>query len=408
MAREKDLALALKTPSIRLLAPVPGERAVGIEVPNPRPKLVSLRTVIESPSFERIARADGLAIALGEGTGGEPVSIDLKEMPHLLLAGATGSGKSICINSVVSSLIMTNTPEELRLLMVDPKRVELTPFNGIPHLLMPVVVDTDQVVRAFEGVLTEMFRRYRLLEKMGARAIDTYNRRVPEPLPHVVIVVDELADLMMAAAYEVEQALVRLAQLGRATGIHLVLATQRPSVNVVTGLMKANISGRIAFAVASQVDSRVILDMAGAEKLLGKGDMLFLSPSEPKPERIQGSYVSEKETERLVLYWKSQRGPLPSFSLKHADSGGPASADQAEESPGADSSEEDSLLRKAREVAARYKRLSPSVLQRRLRIGYPKALQLIELLEEEGAVAPGDPGTSRPVLLHSKGNEELP
>ena len=407
MAREKDLALALKTPSIRLLAPVPGERAVGIEVPNPKPKLVSLRTVTESPSFERITRADGLPIGLGEGTGGDPVAIDLKEMPHLLLAGATGSGKSICINSIVSSLIMTQTPEELRLLMVDPKRVELTPFNGIPHLLMPVIVDTDQVVSALEGVLTEMFRRYRLLEKMGVRAIDTYNRKASEPLPHVVIIVDELADLMMAAAYEVEQSLVRLAQLGRATGIHLVLATQRPSVNVVTGLMKANISGRLAFAVASQVDSRVILDMAGAEKLLGKGDMLFLSPSEPKPQRIQGSYVSEKESERLVLYWKSQRGPLPSFSLKRADSA-PGSGNGAEELPGADDYEEDSLLRKAREVAARYKRLSPSVLQRRLRIGYPKALQLIELLEEEGTVAPGDPGTSRPVLLHSKGSEELP
>jgi S-DNA-T family DNA segregation ATPase FtsK/SpoIIIE len=401
MAREKDLALALKTPSIRLWSPIPGEDVVGIEVPNPRPNLVSLRTIVESGAFERIRRSGGLPMALGEATGGEPVAIDLKEMPHLLIAGATGSGKSVCINSLVSSLVLTKDPQELRLLMVDPKRVELTPFNGVPHLLMPVIVDVERAIQAFGGVLNEMFRRYRVMEQAGTRTVDAYNRKAAEPLPHIVVIVDELADLMMTAAYEVEQSLVRLAQLGRATGIHLILATQRPSVNVVTGLMKANIAARIAFAVASQVDSRVILDMAGAEKLLSKGDMLFLSPSEPKPQRVQGAYISDKEIERLVLYWRSQHGPITQFSLR---SEGLPIPD--EEDAGERDDQDSRLLARAREVASRHKRLSPSVLQRQMRIGYAKALQLIEKLEEEGTVAPGDPGTSRLVLIGSNSDRE--
>ena len=406
MAREKDLALALKTPSIRLWSPIPGEDAIGIEVPNPRPSTVSLRDIVESGIFDKVRRNGGLPVALGEGTGGEPIALDLKEMPHLLIAGATGSGKSVCINALVSSLILTKTPQELHLLMVDPKRVELTPFNGIPHLLTPVIVDVEKAVQAFGGVLNEMFRRYKAMEAVGARTIDSYNRKVPEPLPYVVIVVDELADLMMTSAYEVEQSLVRLAQLGRATGIHLVLATQRPSVNVVTGLMKANIPARIAFAVASQVDSRVILDAVGAEKLLGKGDMLFQSPSETKCVRVQGAYVSDKEIERLVLYWKSQHGPLSRFSLQTESVAYLEEAldDSPAEAVGAPDGSADPLLARAREVAASHKKLSPSVLQRRLRIGYAKALQLIDQLEQEGTIASGDPGASRPVLINSNGN----
>ena len=405
MAREKDLALALKTSSIRLWSPIPGEDAIGIEVPNPRPNMVSLRAIVENDSFDRIRASSGLPMALGEGTSGEPLAIDLKEMPHLLIAGATGSGKSVCINSLVSSLILTNNPQDLRMLMVDPKRVELTPYNGIPHLLMPVIVDAERAVKAFGSVLSEMFRRYKSMEEMGTRNIDSYNRKADDPFPHIVIIVDELADLMMTAAYEVEQSLVRLAQLGRATGIHLILATQRPSVNVMTGLMKANIPARVAFAVASQVDSRVILDGAGAEKLLGKGDMLFQSPSEIKPQRIQGAYVSDKEIERIVLYWKSQRGPISQFFLR-SDSASileePVASAEEDETDGAESLE-DQILARARGVASRYKRLSPAVLQRRLRIGYAKAIQLIEQLEEEGAIAPGDPGTSRLVLINGNG-----
>jgi S-DNA-T family DNA segregation ATPase FtsK/SpoIIIE len=405
MAREKDLALALKTSSIRLWSPIPGEDAIGIEVPNPRPNMVSLRAIVENDSFDRIRASKGLPMALGEGTSGEPLAIDLKEMPHLLIAGATGSGKSVCINSLVSSLILTNNPQDLRMLMVDPKRVELTPYNGIPHLLMPVIVDAEKAVQAFGSVLNEMFRRYKSMEEMGTRNVDSYNRKADDPLPHIVIIVDELADLMMTAAYEVEQSLVRLAQLGRATGIHLILATQRPSVNVMTGLMKANIPARIAFAVASQVDSRVILDGAGAEKLLGKGDMLFQSPSEIKPQRIQGAYVSEKEIERLVLYWKSQHGPISRFFLRSDSAPLPEEPAVSTSDDGADGAEsqEDRILERARGVASRYKRLSPAVLQRRLRIGYAKAIQIIEQLEEEGTVAPGDPGTSRLVLINGNG-----
>jgi S-DNA-T family DNA segregation ATPase FtsK/SpoIIIE len=409
MAREKDLALALKTPSIRLWSPIPGEDVVGIEVPNPKPSMVSLRAVVESDDFKHIAKAGGLAVVLGEATGGEPIALDLKEMPHLLIAGATGSGKSVCINCLVCSLIMTKSPQQVRFLMVDPKRVELTPYNGIPHLIMPVIVDSDKAVAAFNGVINEMSRRYKLMEEKGVRSIDAYNRKVDEPLPNIVIVVDELADLMMTAAYEVEQSLVRLAQLGRATGIHLVLATQRPSVNVVTGLMKANIPARVAYAVASQVDSRVILDSAGAEKLLGKGDGLFQTPSDPKPFRIQGAFVSDKEIERLVLYWKSQHGPMTQFTLR-ADAVADevitntqvrleAAATEAEE-------QDEGLLAKAREVAAQHKRLSPSVLQRKLRIGYAKALELIQQLEQEGAIASGDPGASREVLVKSGRGQE--
>ena len=319
LAREKDLALSLKTPYLRLEAPVPGEALVGLEVPNPYPRQVVLRSVVESEPFQKIAAKNGLPVALGEDTGGEPVTANLSGLPHLLIAGATGSGKSVCINTIVSSLLLTNRPDRLRMVMVDPKRVELTPFNGIPHLIAPVIVDTDEVLVALRAMQNEMLRRYKLMEDIGARNLEGYNKKANVHMPFLVIIIDELADLMMAASYEVEQGLVRLAQLGRATGIHLILATQRPSVNVVTGLLKANVPSRIAFAVASQVDSRVILDAVGAEKLLGKGDMLLLNSDSPKPKRVQGTYVNDREIEKLVEFWKLQSGPpLPEIPLDDA------------------------------------------------------------------------------------------
>ena len=379
LVREKDLALALKTPYLRLEAPVPGEALVGLEVPNPYPRRVALRTVAESPAFKKIMDKGGLPVALGEDTGAEPVVADLSDLPHLLIAGATGSGKSVCINSIVASLLLTKPPDALRLLMVDPKRVELTPFNGIPHMIAPVIVETDDVLVVLKSIQNEMLRRYKLLEETGVRNIEGYNKKAGDHMPFLVIIIDELADLMMAAAYDTEQALVRLAQLSRAVGIHLILATQRPSVNVVTGLLKANIPSRIAFAVASQVDSRVILDSVGAEKLLGKGDMLLLTSDSPKPKRTQGTFVDDKDIEELVNFWKAQTGPaLPEIPL---DEDSPVAL--AEEND-----QDDDLLDRARELAGRYHQLSPSVLQRRLQIGYSKALRLIESLEDEGLVHP--------------------
>ena len=377
LVREKDLALALKTPYLRLEAPVPGEALVGIEVPNPYPRTVTVRSVAESPPFQKIGNRGGLPVALGEDTGGEAMAADLADLPHLLIAGATGSGKSVCINSVVASLLLTCRPTKVRMLMVDPKRVELTPFNGIPHLMAPVIVETDQVLEYLRLVQNEMLRRYKIMEELGVRNIAGYNSKATDHLPFLIIIIDELADLMMTAAYEVEQSLVRLAQLGRATGIHLILATQRPSVNVVTGLLKANIPTRIAFAVSSQVDSRVILDSAGAEKLLGKGDMLLLSSDAPKPKRVQGTFLDDREIERLVEFWKAQSGPpLPEILRE----------EQADSQVDEKTDDGDELLDRARALAERSQHLSPSVLQRRLEIGYPRAVRLMQLLEDEGAI----------------------
>ena len=375
LVREKDLALALKTAHLRLEAPVPGESLIGLEVPNPYPRTVALRTVAESAHFQKIATAGGLPVPLGEDTGGAPVVADLTELPHLLIAGATGSGKSVCINAIIAALLLTNRPDRLRMLMVDPKRVELTPFNGVPHLVAPVIVDVDEVMATLRGVQNEMLRRYKLLEQSGVRNIVGYNKKAAHHLPYLVVIIDELADLMMTAAYEVEQGLVRLAQLGRATGIHLILSTQRPSVNVVTGLLKANIPARVAFAVASQVDSRVILDSVGAEKLLSKGDMLLLTSDSPKPQRVQSTFVHDREIEKLVEFWKKQSGP----PLQEVPLDERAASDHGEEY-----NDEDDLVDRARELAKKYQKLSPSVLQRRLQIGYPRAKQLIDLLQYEG------------------------
>ena len=377
LVREKDLALALKTPYLRLEAPVPGEALVGLEMPNPYPRRVMLRSVAEERLFQKTASKGGMPVALGEDTAGEPVVADLVDLPHLLIAGATGSGKSVCINSIVTSLLLTQPPDRLRMLMVDPKRVELTPFNGIPHLVAPVIVDTDEVLVVLKSLQNEMLRRYKLMEELGVRNIEGYNRKAPERMSFLVVIIDELADLMMSAAYEAEQGLVRLAQLGRATGIHLILATQRPSVNVVTGLLKANIPGRIAFAVASQVDSRVILDTVGAEKLLGKGDMLLLTSDSPKPMRVQGTFVHDREIEKLVDFWQTQPGPPPPQITLHEEPAGEAQEDD----------EESDLMDQARDLAERYPDVSTSVLQRRLQVGFERASDLRRRLENEGLVS---------------------
>ena len=397
LSREKDLALALAALSIRFEAPVPGESFVGLEVPNARPAVVALRSVVESDAFRGVQRQGRLPIALGKGSGGEPIVADLAEMPHLLIAGATGSGKSVCMNSIICSLLMQFTPLELRLFLVDPKRVELATYNDLPHLLAPVLVEADQAVPALRSIIGEMKSRYKRFEATRVRNIDEYNRRASAPaarLPYIVMVIDELADLMMSASSEVEQALCRLAQLGRATGIHLVVATQRPSVDVLTGLIKANFPSRVSFAVSSQVDSRTILDGAGAEKLLGKGDMLFLPTDYIKPKRIQGAYISDDEVRALVAHWGYQSsGPLASVSLpvvpEQAEP--PVQAGEVEEEEG------DDLLRQAKALALSHGRISAPLLQRRLGIGYPRAEGLLDRLEERGIVEPGDPGKSRAV-----------
>ena len=382
VAREKDMALALSAPSLRIQAPVPGEAVVGIEVPNRDPALVTLRNILESKEFLALHRKGGLTVGLGQGSGGEPIVADLRRLPHLLIAGATGSGKSVCMNTLILSLACKESPEKVRMLLIDPKRVELTPYNGLPHLMAPVVVDPEESVSALDGVIGEMNRRYRRMEELGVRNIEGYHNhpQALEPMPYLVIAVDELADLMMTSSHKVEQILTRLAQLGRATGIHLIVATQRPSVNVVTGLIKANIPSRISFAVVSQVDSRTILDAAGAEKLLGRGDMLFLSGDTPKPQRVQGAFVSDKETGTFMEYWRKQSGPqLPEFDLK------PEESQAGGNDNGAGGGPRDAMLEKAIEMASS-QQLSTSLLQRRLRIGYPRAARLMDQLEDEGIV----------------------
>jgi hypothetical protein len=396
LSREKDLALALKTPSIRIETPVMGKSQVGIEVPNSAPSPVTLRSVMESEEFKKLRARAHLPVAFGKGSGGETVVIDLSKMPHLLIAGATGSGKSVCLNTIVSCLIMEKSPSELRLLLIDPKRVELTPYNGIPHLLTPVVVEVNQVIGLLKGVIKEMMDRYRRMEEVGVRNIEAYNKRFSEEkMPFMVVVVDELADLMMTAAFDVEQSLCRLAQLGRATGIHLIVATQRPSVDVVTGLIKANFPSRVSFGVTSYIDSRTILDTTGAEKLLGRGDMLYLPLDASRPERIQGVFISDREIENLVKFWQlAPRGWMHHISLRPPVDEGDGEYDDM----GSDSG--DALFDKAVELAHTHSKLSTSLLQRRLRIGYPRAARLMDELEEKGIVGPSDGSKSRDVIMN--------
>ncbi len=381
-----DLAMSLAAPSIRIEAPVPGKSMVGIEVPNSVMSSVSLRGVIETSPFQKMVGKSKLTVALGKASGGEAVVGDLSKMPHLLIAGATGSGKTVCLNALVSCLLMNNAPTELRFIMVDPKRVELTPYNSIPHLASPVIVDPTKAVGALRWLSQEMDRRYETFAKSSARNIEGYNknREGTQKLPYLVVIIDELADLMMAGYEEVERLLCRLAQLARATGIHLVVATQRPSVDVVTGLIKANFPTRISFAVTSQVDSRTILDMVGAEKLLGKGDMLYMPTEAAKPKRLQGCFLSDPEIERLVYFWNSQQAERQP-SLRLEDMVPPNVPAEKEGTP------EDPLLETARQLKDEYKQVSASFLQRKLRIGYPRAARLMELLEE-GEGGEGNPG----------------
>jgi S-DNA-T family DNA segregation ATPase FtsK/SpoIIIE len=400
-----DLALALSARTIRIQAPVPGKGYVGIEVPNDEIALVALRDVIDSDAFRRLKSP--LRFALGQNVAGEAVAADLAVMPHLLVAGATGSGKSVCVNSLISSLLLFNTPDDLRLIMVDPKRVELTNYNGIPHLLAPVVVEMERVVGALQWVMREMDNRYHKLAQAGCRNITEYNSKISphgeRKLAHLVVFIDELADLMMLAPDETERSITRLAQLARATGIHLVIATQRPSVDVVTGLIKANFPARIAFAVASGVDSRVILDQPGAERLLGRGDMLFQAPDAPAPVRLQGSFVSDLEIQHLVSFWQAQAGtvPLPAApdgAVDAVPSGVPLKQMPLWEEMQAEANA-DPLLNEAIDLSRRQGRASISMLQRRLRIGYTRAARLIESMEEKGIIGPADSASgSREVL----------
>mgnify|MGYP006151208015 CR=1 FL=1 len=391
LAREKDLALSLASPSLRFEAPVPGASLVGIEVPNSRPTPVTLRTVIESPAYEKFVEESPLPVPLGVGSGGENVVIDLTRMPHLLIAGATGSGKSVCMNTIATGLLMSRTPEQVRIVMIDPKRVELTPYTGVPHLYAPPVVEPDVAVGILKAAVEEMSDRFKVLESAGVRNIIAYNEQATTKMPYLVIMVDELADLMLTSASEVERLLCRLAQLGRATGIHLVVATQRPSVDVVTGLIKANFPSRISFGVTSQIDSRTIIDGPGAEKLLGKGDMLFLPIDRPKPIRIQGAFLGDPEVASVVDFWTAVKGPkMPSLEPLTA------SADTGDFGDGGHDG--DSLFDRASEMASAHKTLSVSLLQRRLRIGYPRAARLMDELEEAGVVGIGEPGKPRPVL----------
>ncbi len=396
LAREKDLALALRTPSIRIETPAMGKSLVGIEVPNPNPSLVALRNVMESREFQKLRKDAHLPVALGRGSGGEAVCFDLAKMPHLLVAGATGSGKSVCLNAIVSCIITEKTPVEARLLLVDPKRVELTPYNGIPHLMAPVIVETDTVVGFLKGLIREMFNRYRLMEEEGVRNIEAYNKRTQNNMPYLCVVIDELADLMMTAAFDVEQSLCRLAQLGRATGIHLIIATQRPSVDVVTGLIKANFPSRISFGVTSQVDSRTILDTAGADKLLGRGDMLYLPLDASKPSRVQSVFIGDDEIGDIVDFWqKTPWPPLREIDLLGGDEFDEDGGEEAKDTP-----DRDDMFNKALEIAQTHRKLSTSLLQRRLRIGYPRAARLMDQLEEEGVVGPSDGSKSRDVIIN--------
>ena len=397
-AREKDLSLALKTPSIRIETPVLGESLVGIEVPNPNPGMIGVKSLLSSDTYkDMMLKNDSLPIALGKGSGGDNISIDLTKMPHLLIAGATGSGKSVCMNSIVSSLIYSKTPDQLRLMLVDPKRVELTQYNGIPHMISPVIVELDSVAKIFRGVINEMFKRYKLMESKSVRNISELNKKFPNSMPYLVIVIDELADLMMTSGAEIERSICRLAQLGRATGIHLVVATQRPSVDVVTGLIKSNFPSRISFSVSSSIDSRTILDTTGAEKLLGKGDMLYLPVDGAVPSRLQGCFINDDEISNLVNFWTNHNSQNYNYQINIFEN---LENDQDEVNSNLSGIDRDSLFNDAVSLAKATKKLSISLLQRKLRIGYPRAARLMDELEEEGIVGPQqESAKSRDVII---------
>lgn len=395
-----DLALALAAESVRIEAPVPGKPVVGIEVPNRQPQTVYLREVLESKEYQR--HPSKLAVALGKDISGKPVVADLKKILHLLIAGATGAGKSVCLNAIIASLLFRATPDEVKLLMIDPKRVELANYNGLPHLVSPVVADPKKAAVALRWAVAEMERRYQLFSEVGVRNIDGYNELAArregtgdqvelEILPYIVVIVDELADLMLVAAADVEDAICRLAQMARAAGMFLIIATQRPSVDVITGLIKANIPSRIAFAVASQADSRTILDMSGAERLLGKGDMLFMPIGASKAIRAQGAWIFDKDVERLVEFWKQQSYEAPEVDI----------VEQTAAATAEDTEVEDELFDDAVQLVIDTGQASISMLQRRFRIGYSRAARLIDAMELKGIVGHHQGSKPREVLVDS-------
>lgn len=405
-----DLSMALKAISIRVIAPIPGKAAIGIEVPNKNRELVPMRAVLESEAFAGASLP--LILTLGKDTTGQPVVANLARMPHLLIAGATGTGKSVCINVLISSLLHRNTPEELRLLLIDPKRIELSTYEGIPHLIHPVVTDPKMATRALRWAVQEMELRYQLLAEKNARNIEGYNKILAREkvktekvedvvdggdkqrhhhLPYIVIIIDELADLMMVASREVEESITRLAQMARAAGLHLVLATQRPSVDVLTGIIKANIPTRISFQVSSRIDSRTILDGSGAESLLGAGDMLFLPPGTAKLQRIHGAFISDAEVQRLTMFWKNQKRGEDPLSERVDFQDQTNSGDLSE-------MEMDDKYEEAVEIVLETRQASISMLQRRLRVGYNRAARMIEMMEQQGLVSESDGIKPREVI----------
>lgn len=392
-----DIALSMAAPDVRIEAPIPGKAVVGIEVPNQEVSTVFLRELLETSEFQQASSR--LTVALGKDIAGDPVVTDLSRMPHLLIAGATGSGKSVCLNTIIASILFKATPEEVKFIIIDPKMVELTTYNGIPHLVSPVVTDPKKAATALRWAVKEMERRYELFAAVGVRDLARYNElcKSQGTLPFIVIIIDELADLMMVAPADVEDAVCRLAQMARAAGIHLVVATQRPSVDVITGLIKANIPSRISFAVSSQIDSRTVLDAAGAEKLLGKGDMLFFPVGAPKPIRVQGAYLSDQEVEALVSYLKKQAAPRYDERVMEEDVN---SSGQEEEL-------EDELLPRAIEIFMETGQASISMLQRRLRVGYARAARLMDILEKKGYVGGYEGGKPRPVLITAEQFEQI-
>jgi S-DNA-T family DNA segregation ATPase FtsK/SpoIIIE len=396
-ALDNNLALDLAAQSIRIEAPIPGKRAVGIEVPNVKAAIVRLSSILQSGEWGE--QTSGLAFAIGKDIGGKSVVTDLAKMPHLLVAGQTGSGKSVMINTILTSLLYRNSPADLKLILVDPKQVELKPYDDIPHLLTPVITEPEKCISALKWATAEMERRYKALSEVGKRNIAEYNLiKKEEGMPYIVIVIDELADLMMMAARDVEALIVRIAQKARAVGIHLVLATQRPSVDVITGLIKANVPARIAFTTASQIDSRTIIDQMGAEKLLGQGDMLLLTAEMPKPRRIQGAFISDDETTKVTDFIRMQRPPqydaeVISQPVQIGKGGVVADYDTADA--------DDDMWKDAIRVVIEGRKASTSLLQRRLRIGYGRAARLIETMEEQGIVGPADGARPREVLVNS-------
>jgi len=386
------LALGLKARSVRVAGSVPGKSALGIEIPNEKRQIVYIRDILAAESYRKAA-ASKLTVALGLDVVGNIALGNLAKMPHLLIAGATGAGKSIGINTIIASILYNATPDEVRFLMIDPKRIELSGYEGIPHLLHPVVVDSKLASRALHWAVREMERRYRMLEDAKVKSFDSYNQRYDEKMPYIVIIVDELADLMMVASKDVETAIARLAQMARAAGMHLILATQRPSVDVLTGLIKANFPTRISFKVSSKIDSRTILDSMGAEHLLGMGDMLYLAPGSSVLQRIHGAFISEAETARIVEFLQAQ-GQANYDPAMFAD------VESDEESVDEDEDEEnDEHYDEALEFVSGLDKVSISMLQRRLRIGYNRAARMIEIMEKNGIVGPADGAKPREVLL---------